>query len=287
MKVAVIILNYNSSSDCRKCVSFLKRQEGVELELVIVDNASPLPGEREAIKKLCLREGCSFIASDNNRGYNAGNNIGLRYAAENGCLYALIANPDMEFPQPDYVVSLINKMEEDADIVVCGSDIVTPEGIHQSPMMRDGDWRSSFGWLTGLFRRQAADRYDFIDRYGESHYCAKVSGCCLMVRADFIRSLGWFDEKVFLYCEEAILSRQVESAQKKMYYLAEVQAVHAHVKNTKGDSIPRFKLWEKSRVYFIRKYSGDSRWGKWVACCSMKLYVRLFILAEKIKRRKG
>ena len=40
MKVAVIVLNYNSSTDCRKCISDLKRQEGVELEIIIVDNCS-------------------------------------------------------------------------------------------------------------------------------------------------------------------------------------------------------------------------------------------------------
>ena len=33
MKVAVIVLNYNSSADCRKCVADLKQQEGLELEI--------------------------------------------------------------------------------------------------------------------------------------------------------------------------------------------------------------------------------------------------------------
>ena len=40
MKVAIIVLNYNSSADCRKCISHLKRQEGVEIEIIIVDNPS-------------------------------------------------------------------------------------------------------------------------------------------------------------------------------------------------------------------------------------------------------
>lgn len=40
MKVAVIVLNYNSSADRCKCVTGLKRQEGVELEIIIVDNCS-------------------------------------------------------------------------------------------------------------------------------------------------------------------------------------------------------------------------------------------------------
>lgn len=40
MKVPVILLNYNSSADCRKCVADLQRQEGAELEIIIVDNGS-------------------------------------------------------------------------------------------------------------------------------------------------------------------------------------------------------------------------------------------------------
>lgn len=42
MRVPVILLNYNSASDCRKCVSFLKRQQGVELEIIIVDNLTEM-----------------------------------------------------------------------------------------------------------------------------------------------------------------------------------------------------------------------------------------------------
>lgn len=109
MRVAIIILNYNSSDDCRKCVSFLKRQEGVELELVLVDNCSP---DGDKVKALCKEEGCTFIASKENRGYNAGNNIGLRYAASKGYKYALIANPDMEFPQTDYVKNWLKRWKQ-------------------------------------------------------------------------------------------------------------------------------------------------------------------------------
>ena len=101
--IPVILLNYNSSADCRECVADLKRQEGVELDIVIVDNCSPREGEQDTIRQLCIVEGCTFIQAKENRGYNAGNNIGLRYASEKGYKYALIANPDMRFPQTDYV----------------------------------------------------------------------------------------------------------------------------------------------------------------------------------------
>ena len=95
-KIAIIILNYNSSADCRKCIGYLKTQQDVKLEIIVVDNCSH-EDERKAVETLCKEQGCTFIANNENRGYNAGNNVGLRYAAEKGYEYALIANPDMEF----------------------------------------------------------------------------------------------------------------------------------------------------------------------------------------------
>lgn len=280
-KVAVIILNYNSSDDCRKCVSFLKRQEGVELELILVDNCSP-DGNR--VEEFCREQGYTFIASSENRGYNAGNNIGLRYAAEKGYKYALIANPDMEFPQTNYVKRLVEVMEQDDKIVVVSSDIIGVDGIHQNPIVREGNWITSFNWIKGLFHKKNIDAYEYIDDYKKSHYCAKVSGCSLMVRMDFIREIGFFDEYPFLYCEEPILSRQVEMAGKCMYYLAEAQAIHHHIASTKGDPVKRFEQWKRSRLYYILRYSGDSWIGKKIASFSTMLYTQLFIFAKKVKR---
>ena len=282
-KIATIILNYNSSADCRKCIGYLKTQQSIEQEIVVVDNYSR-DDDRKTVEALCKEQGCTFIANNENKGYNAGNNVGLRYAAEKGYEFAMIANPDMEFPQTDYLASLLAKMQENKDIVVCGSDIIGADGIHQSPMGKEGNWRGSFGWIKDIFgTKKKKDAYDFIDNHNESHYCHKVSGCCFMIRMSFLKEINFFDEKVFLYCEEAILSRQVEMAGKRMYYLATAQAVHRHVKNEKGDPVKRFKAWGKSRCYFIERYSNDHWFGKQIAKLSMRLYVLAFTLYNKIK----
>lgn len=282
--IAVILLNFNSSADCKKCLSFLKQQKAIDAEIVIVDNCS-CKEEYEAVRKLNKETGCTLIGNAENKGYNAGNNVGLRYAAEKGYNYALIANPDMEFPQADYLKRMVKIMEDDELIAVCGSDIITPEGIHQSPMKRDGNWHGSLGWFRGLFKKKPTDTYDFIDHYETSHECSKVSGCCLMVRMSFIKEINYFDEYPFLYCEEAILSRQVEQSRKwKMYYSADMQAIHRHIKNEKGDPIPRLRQWKRSRLYFINRYSGDHWWGKWIARTCLCLYINSMIIALKIKR---
>lgn len=272
MRVAVVILNYNSSNDCRKCVSFLKRQEGVKLELVLVDNCSP---DGDKVKTLCEEEGCTFIASKENRGYNAGNNIGLRYAASKGYKYALIANPDMEFPQTDYVKKLVTIMERNHEIVVLGSDIVTPEGIHQNPKYRgESDWRKSFNWFFELFCRQKRKEQTpvWVVNPQISQYCKCLNGCCFLISIPFVQQLNFFDEETFLYGEEPILGRQVELAGKQMFYTPETFAVHHHLKSKEGSRAFCFKHWKHSQLLYVRKYSGLSLWGKSVSYFSIHCY---------------
>lgn len=171
--ISVIVLNYNSSADCYKCVADLQRQEGVELEIIIVDNCSRKE-DASAVEQLAAEQGCTFIAAKENRGYNAGNNIGLRYAAEKGYEYALIANPDMEFPQRDYVRRLIEEMEARKVVAVAATDITSPELVHQNPMMPDQKgWLSSFNWVKGILNRPAKETPDFIGDYKSSHVCKR------------------------------------------------------------------------------------------------------------------
>ena len=281
--ISVIVLNYNSSADCCKCVADLQRQEGVELEIIIVDNCSRKE-DASAVEQLAAEQGCTFIAAKENRGYNAGNNIGLRYAAEKGYEYALITNPDMEFPQRDYVRRLIEEMEARKEVAVAATDITSPDLSHQNPMMPDPKgWQSSFNWVKVILKRSSKETPDFIGDFKTSHVCKKVSGCCLMVRMDFIKRIGFFDEQVFLYCEEAILSKQVEQAGLKMYYVANLQAVHRHVKSTKGNPRKRFKAWISSRLYFERHYNYQGFWNHFMKTIGWKSYLAVFCTGDYVR----
>lgn len=285
IKIAIVILNYNSSGDCIKCVSYLKKQVEIEVEIIIVDNCS-CSEDLVIVEKLCKEEDCTLLINTENRGYSAGNNLGLRYVAKSGYQYVLIANPDMEFPQTNYLATMVKRMAADRRIAIICSDIVGADGMHQNPMKLDGDWRNSWSWLWNIFKKSSIDTYDFIDNFKESHFCYKVSGCCFLCRISFLQMIGFLDEYPFLYCEEAILSRQVQRTGYKMFYDASLQAVHRHIRSVKGNPIARFKQWERSRIYFLKQYSDDSWIGKMLSVGSVKLYVRLMSFYFRIKNKK-
>ena len=270
-------------------------KQGDNIHIIVVDNSDREQGAgskeqlfltSEVQLRLLEKKQIEFIRAEENRGYSAGNNIGLRRAVELGCEYVLVVNPDMEIVDPYYVEKLVAVMQVDEDVVVAATDIVTPEGVHQNPMLPDGNWRTSFGWVTSLLRPQKrAEAYDFIGDYAVSGYCAKVSGCCLMLRCSFLQEIGYFDEYPFLYCEEAILASQVARAGKRMYYLADAQAMHRHIKSEKGDPVKRFKHWQRSRIYFYKKYSSDSWLGRQISILSMRMYVLAYTVYKRFISR--
>ena len=239
-----------------------------------------------ALRSLAAEQKCTLIENKENRGYNAGNNIGLRYAAKKGYEYALIANPDMEFPQTNYLRDLVTHMSN-KNIVVCGSDIRTPEGIHQNPKVREkDDWRKSFSWIKVLLKKKGSGKIpDWIGDPYKSSYCRALNGCCILLRMSFVKAIDFFDEHIFLYGEEPILGRQVELAQKQMYYSANIYAVHDHKKSKEGTSSFCSKHWKHSQLHYIKTYSNLPFVGKLLSIVSVLTYFMTLNIYHKIKTK--
>ena len=86
-KVMAVILNYNSYDDTMKCFDYLKKQEGVDLKVCIVDNKST-ENRQDDLRQLADQD-TFVIINEENKGFSAGNNLGLKKAAEENCNYSL------------------------------------------------------------------------------------------------------------------------------------------------------------------------------------------------------
>jgi GT2 family glycosyltransferase len=94
-------------------------------------------------------------------------------------------------------------------------------------------------------------------------------------------SIGFFDENVFLYCEEGILAKQVEMATKKCFYISEIQAFHNHIKKQKGKSDKAIKEWLHSSLYFEKKYNNKHIWNYLIV--KIVFYLRYVLLLALVK----
>ena len=87
---AVIILNYNSFDDTLGLIISIEKYDP-GLCIIVIDNAS---GAEDRRKLADLEGRCITILLEENGGYAAGNNIGIRKAEELGFDTFLLANSD-------------------------------------------------------------------------------------------------------------------------------------------------------------------------------------------------
>ena len=93
MKIVVVILNYKTYEMTLKLIKNIERIKGNEkVDIVVVDNASP--NESADILRTESNDSHRFalLKNDINSGYAAGNNVGIKYAVENGAEYILVSN---------------------------------------------------------------------------------------------------------------------------------------------------------------------------------------------------
>lgn len=284
MKIAAVILNFNSYEDTEQCVLGLKKQSGVDVDVIIVDNCSDSLNEIENLRDISQETSSILLCARNNAGYNAGNNIGIKYAIDSGFKYILIANPDMIFRDCLYLKKMLSIAEEHPEIAVFGSDIITPEGHHQNPIsFKTEKFFDNFLWIKNLFFPHKEKSYDWNISYEKSGICTILNGCCLLIRADFLKRIGCFDERVFLFGEEKILAAQVRNAGYKMYYYGEIQAFHNHRQKKEGRQWSRLKTLRKSELIYLRYYSDCGCFFKFILWVQLQLkYLLLFIKYRKI-----
>ena len=269
-KVVAVILNYNTSEDCKKCVSYLRGQTYDNLSIMIVDNASPNPNERNALESLCNEYGIAFIQSDENRGFSAGNNIGLRAAVQSGADWMLVINPDVELRDPEYIRAVMQELPNWPEAAVVGTNVLLPSGEKQNPMREVTAFEEIFWPLETV--KQKLGIWDEYRSKDETGYCEKVSGCCFFISREFLLQNDYLDENVFMYCEEPILAKSVVRAGYKELYIRETTANHEHYERKKnGSNATRMIAFLDSRVYYIKHYSEISFFQKGIAIVSRRI----------------
>ena len=190
MKISACIVIYNEKFEVLKRVieSFLELK--YEKELIIVDN-SQTDRMRFFLKKYSLR----YIHTADNIGFASAHNLGYSHISINADLH-LVLNPDIYFYKNE-MEGLLDWMVQNKEIVLCTPDVLNPDGSQQYVVRK-------IPTICNIVLRKLK-----ID-YGELHIKKNsieeipfAHGCCLIFQSDIYRRLNGFDERFFLYMEDA------------------------------------------------------------------------------------
>jgi GT2 family glycosyltransferase len=137
-----------------------------------------------------------LIQTGSNLGFAGGCNVGLRYAlARTGCEFAWLLNNDTVVAR-DSLTRLVEEMRADPGMGICGSvllDYASPQTVRVYGGRRYSTWRGRV--LPERKSRPAQARVP-------ARTMDYVHGASMLVRREFLDSVGLMEEGYFLYFEE-------------------------------------------------------------------------------------
>lgn len=251
MKIAIVVLNYNTYKCTLKFVSNLKTVgENRDFDLIVIDNNSNNESQK-ALLEASIKQSFTLFLNDENLGYAGGNNVGIRHALKNGADYILVANNDIEIASFSVIDAMASLMEKNKKIGAVSPRIIGKNKEIDPPVYykKPSFWDLTFG--IALFNKK---RFGFPDNGISKVYAPR--GSFMLLRASTMRDIGFLDENTFLYYEEPILAERMAAIGQECWHYGLESVVHNHgetIKSTyENDAICALLL--KSQNYYLKQY---------------------------------
>lgn len=252
-----VVVNYNDADTTECLVKKIHDYQSLK-QIVVVDNGSS-DGSWERLK-LLQDEKVAVIHSERNGGYGYGNNLGVKYAMEiNEATHVVIANPDVEFADQT-VVRMANMFKNHPDVGIVSAVM---EDMQYGGMGYGWKLHGFFGELLamGPVSRRVFGRFlNYPQGYFKGKkavYVDVVHGSMLMVDTAAFMECGGYDEKIFLYQEEAVLAWRMKTSGYRTVLLLTDRYIHHHGtsvgKSLKGQ-LKRQSLRHESLIYYLKNY---------------------------------
>lgn len=183
-KIFVIVVTYKGMQWYDKCFTSLS-ESIMPVRTVVVDNT---PGDEDA-NYICEHfQDIHLIKTNENLGFGRANNLGLRYALDNGANYVFLLNQDT-WVEPDMFGKLIAIAEAHPEYGILSPMHLDATGKHLNILMDDG--HNNYELLSDFYCGQMKDGYPL--KY------VNAAGWLLPRRT--LEILGGFDP-IFLHYEE-------------------------------------------------------------------------------------
>ncbi len=254
--VAVVIVHYRQPGHLVRCVRSLQAADVPGLRIIVVDSASD-PGILTRLRSEL--PSVEWISCAENVGYTGGNNLGIARAADLGCDYILLLNPDTECIAPGFIRRLARFLDLNPRVALAGPRVYLRRlGIVQNTVLRYPSLiRSVVDWAG---YRLFPQRYQ---RSGDRIRAAEMlNGVCVLLRAEAVRQVGAFDQRFFMYVEDADLGLRLRRAGWQVAYVPIDSIVH-HQREEGYDLHGEVSLLlRRNAVYFLRKHRRRAQaWG--------------------------
>jgi GT2 family glycosyltransferase len=240
--VYIILLNWNQGELTLACLDSLAECSYPNIRIVLVDNGSTddsLARIREKYPEL------EIIENGENLGYSPANNHGIEHALAHGAEHVLLLNNDTVVAA-DFLEPLVETAESSPHIGVVSPKIYyfdEPEQIWYGGGYID--------WKTGLTAHRRVGQTDKQQDMAIEDVNF-VSACAMFVKREVLESVGFLDERFFIYYDDTDWCARITQAGYRCLYVPQSRIWHK-VSSVMGVASPLTAYYmARNEILFIQ-----------------------------------
>ena len=251
-RLSVVVVSFEARETLLAGLDALRTHGSLPLELVVVDNAST-DGSADAVR--ARHPEALLVANAENAGFSRACNQGWHATR---APHVLFLNPDTEVTS-GAVETLVGLLEARPAIGAVGprtrgsdGSIQVSTGPDLTPLAELRQRRL----VRGVARREARALAEAEALHAREREPAWLSGSCLAVRRTALEAVGGFDERFFLYEEDADLCRRLREAGWRVVFTPAAEVVH-HLGRSMSKAPRRARLeYHRSHLLYYRTHNG-------------------------------
>jgi GT2 family glycosyltransferase len=277
MDVSIIVVNWQAGRVLRECLQTVVRElQTVSGECIVVDNGS----ERGGLERLCHAfPHVAIITNSRNLGFAQAANQGIQKSKGR---YLMLLNPDAFLTQGS-LGHLVTYLDAHPEVGILGPRITNSDGTIQ------GSARAFPGLLTAFFGRNSLFTRHFprnpfsrrnvpalSSRLDGPQPVDWVSGACMVIRRQVVEEAEGFDERFFLYWEDADLCWRMSKRGWQVVYDPRISVVHLVGASSKQAPFRSLVAFHRSAYRLYRKHVTRCAWHPLNAVAAVGLSLRAF-----------
>ncbi|MBP9690610.1 glycosyltransferase family 2 protein [Candidatus Woesebacteria bacterium] len=252
--IAIITVVYKNYTVLEDFFASLSAQKEKNFYVFIAD-ASP---DKQEIQP---RDFPLTVIPVQNKGYAHGVNIGIKKAQEMGITRFCVINDDTLF-ESDFTEKISAAFESHPGAAL-GGKIYYAEGCEYHKNKYSENDKNNVLWYAGgvIDWKHAQTKHLGVDKVDHGEYNTVketefITGCLFCFDQEVVNKVGLWDEKYFLYYEDADFSERVKRTKLPLRYNPDIVIWHKNAQSSDGSgSQLHVKLQKESHLRFALKYA--------------------------------
>lgn len=247
--ISIIIINYKQKEFVEQCIaSIYKHFKSHPFEVIVINN-SP----EENLNHLKETYPDTTVIENVNKGFSQANNLGAKHSKGE---YLFFLNADTII-ENDFLKKFIDEFSG-KEFGAAGLKLLNEDNSLQLSFWNENTF------LNEIQNKKAEEKFKerdnaFIKQYevDEIKQTDWVTGAAMIVRKDVFTKIAGFDEKFFLYYEDADLCKRLNNAGYNIYYFPFSRIIHLKGENVNKDfSGNTYYFSKQSELLYYKKHNG-------------------------------